>query len=89
MTDMNRPRRLTSVATEVEAASLITALNAEGIEAHAAGGHTAGFRAEAPGRVEIWVRSADYQRAQEALARIEAEPDSVDWSQIDVGRPID
>jgi len=78
---------LVSVPSEVEAAAIVTALAEYGIEAHAVGGYTAGFRAEAPGDVKVSVKHADLDRARQALAEIREHPDAIDWSQIDVGRP--
>ena len=86
---MDQPVKLTSVSTEIEAGSLITALAALGVTANAVGGYTAGFRAEAPGQVEIWVRRQDLDLAQKAMVEISAEDDNVDWSKVDVGEPLD
>ena len=83
------PGLLLSVATEAEAVSIVTALAEYGIEALMAGGVTAGFKAEAPGSVQILVRSADLEQAQQALAEIEKEEGDVDWSKVDVGKPED
>jgi hypothetical protein len=83
------PGLLLSVATEAEAASIVTALAEYGIEALTTGGVTAGFKAEAPGSVQILVRSADLEQAQQALAEIEKEEGDVDWSKVDVGKPED
>lgn len=85
--DPNKPYKLTVTRTELEAAAIVAALSAMGIEANATGGHTAGFRAEAPGYVEVWVRQQDLDRAQKALAEMDSDSDPVDWSQVDVGRP--
>ncbi len=46
---------------------IIAALADQGIEANAVGGFTAGFRAEAPGVVEVWVKESDLARSQEAI----------------------
>ena len=83
------PCLLLSVVTEAEAVSIATALAEYGIEALTAGGVTAGFKAEAPGSVQILVRSADLEKAQQALAEIQKEEGDVDWSKVDVGKPED
>ena len=46
--DPNRPETLTQVASEVEASAIVTALQAHGIEALAAGGFTSGFAPKLP-----------------------------------------
>ncbi len=86
-TDPNNPEVLTSVRTDVEAAAIVGALAALGIEASTTGGYTAGFRAEAPGCVNIIVKYVDLRRARIALAEIEQDQPDVDWSQVDVGEP--
>ncbi|MCA9133839.1 MAG: hypothetical protein KDA45_11820 [Planctomycetales bacterium] len=85
--DPNKPENLVSVATEVEASAIVTALAGLGITASTTGGHTAGFRAEAPGWVQVWVRHKDWEQAKAALATIERDAAEIDWSQVDVGRP--
>jgi hypothetical protein len=87
--DPNNPEVLTSVCTDVEAAAIVSALAALGVEASTTGGYTAGFRAEAPGRVNVIVKYADLGRAKNALAEIERNRPEVDWSQVDVGEPED
>ncbi len=88
-TDPHNPEVLTRVRTEVEAAALVTALAARGIEAFTTGSYTAGFRAEAPGEVQVLVRREDLARAQQTLAEIEQDQTEIDWSQVDVGEPED
>jgi hypothetical protein len=85
--DPNNPEILTSVLTEVEAAAIVGALAALSIRASTTGGYTAGFRAEAPGRVNVIVRYKDLDRAKQALTEIEQDQPDVDWSQVDVGEP--
>ena len=53
------PAKLIEVPTEQEAAIIVAMLTNQGISARAVGGFTSGFRAEAPGSVEIWVTSSD------------------------------
>ena len=68
--DPNNPEVLTSVPNEIEAMSLVTALSGYGIEASTTGSFTSGFRAEAPGQVQVIVKHADLDRAKDALADI-------------------
>jgi len=81
------PCTLLSVANEVEAGGIVTALAEYDIEAFATGGFTSGFKAEAPGNVQIVVRQSDLERAVLALARIREEQGEIDWSTVDVGEP--
>ncbi len=85
--DPNNPEVLTSVRTEVEAAAIVGALAARSIEASTTGSYTAGFRAEAPGCVNVIVKYEDLDSARLALAEIEQDQPDVDWSQVDVGEP--
>jgi len=75
--DSDAPELLTSCANEAEAALLVAALEARGVEARPLGALTSGFRAEAPGGVQIFVRRSDIQRARQTLAEIEG-PDARD-----------
>lgn len=85
--DPENPEVLVSVPSEIEAAAIVTALAEEGIEATATGGFTAGFRAEAPGLVNVLVRGEDYATALKVLENFRQHGAGVDWSQIDVGEP--
>lgn len=76
--DPNQPVVLLTVPNEWQAAMLIAALDARGVQARATGGLTSAFRAEVPGAVRILVRQADLERAQEALKAIQAPPPSTD-----------
>ena len=76
--DPQSPTILTTTASDVEAAAIVTALSAHGIEARTTGGYTAGYRAEAPGRVQIVVRAVDLEEAQVILAEIKKPADSED-----------
>ncbi len=67
MTDRNEPVVLTTVPTEAEAAMIAAMLQGQGIETHATGELTSGYRAEAPGGVSILVQQTDLDRAREAL----------------------
>ena len=82
--DHNRPEILLSVADEIEAAAMVTALAEYGVEAFAAGGYTSGFKAEAPGNVAVLVKHADLDRAKQALAEIRQQQGEIDWENVDV-----
>jgi hypothetical protein len=90
MTDQSdSPCALLSVANEIEAAGMATALAEYGIEASVTGGFTSGFKAEAPGSVQILVRRSDLDRAKLSVAEIRKDQGKIDWSTIDVGEPED
>ena len=72
-TDPNRPHVVTRVPTEFEAAAVVSALEAAGIKAMAVGGHTAGFRAEAPGDVAVVVQENEAEQAKVVLAEFRKE----------------
>ena len=72
--DPNNPTRLTSCANEIEAAAVIGALQDAGIDAQMVGGFTSGFRAEAPGDVEIVVRECDLDVAKKTLQKFQQAP---------------
>ena len=78
---------LVSVPTEVEAAVIVAALERDGIQAVAAGALTSGFRAEAPGEVQVLVRRSDADRAGQVLRTSQSQETPIDWSQVDVGDP--
>lgn len=61
------PTKLTEVHTDMEAAMIVAALEEHGIEAHLTGEFTSGFKAEAPGNVNILVSETDLTRAQQVL----------------------
>ena len=85
--DPNGPCTLLSVDNEVEAASIVSALADYGVGASTVGGFTSGYKAEAPGSINILVRRSDLDRARLALAEIQNDEGKVDWSAIDVGEP--
>lgn len=84
--DPNNPEILTSVTSDIEAAAIVAALAAQGIEASTTGGFTAGFRAEAPGVINVIVRQRDLVGALQIFNHLK-EADGLDWSQVDVGDP--
>lgn len=73
--------------SEIEATMIADELKREGIQAEAAGTLTAGFRAEAPGRVKILVHERDLEQAKRLLDEYIHSRDQIDWSQVDVGEP--
>jgi hypothetical protein len=86
--DPHNPVVLTTVTSDIEAAAIVTALDAHGIKATTTGGYTAGFRAEAPGVISVVVRHADLERARGILANVASDDESgIDWTNVDVGEP--
>ena len=73
--------------TEVEATMIADELKREGIQAEPAGILTAGFRAEAPGRVKVLVHQRDYEKAKSLLDEYIHSRENIDWSQVDLGEP--
>lgn len=73
--------------TEVEATMIADELKREGIQAEPAGILTAGFRAEAPGRVKVLVHLSDFEKAKSLLDEYIHSRDQIDWSQVDIGEP--
>ena len=78
---------VTSAPNELEAGVIVSALEDAGIKATMSGVYTAGFRAEAPGQVQILVAQKDLARAQEIIREGQDDQEEVDWSQVDVGQP--
>lgn len=58
---------LVSVPTEVEAVLLVQTLEANGITAQVTGALTSGFRAEAPGQVQVLVHQENLSKARDVL----------------------
>ena len=87
--DPNDPVLLTSAPNEMEAGIIVGALEEQGIKATMSGVYTAGFRAEAPGWVQVLVTQRDLARAQKILDDVRKDHDEIDWSQVDVGEPED
>ena len=83
--ESNEPVKLIEVLHEGEAGIIISALAARGIEANSAGAATAGFRAESPGMVEIWVHQKNLEEAQRILETIKDSSSEIDWSLVDTG----
>lgn len=78
---------LTSFPTEAQAVIVVAALGEAGISATATGGFTAGFKAEAPGWVQVLVAEEDLPVAQNTLRQLQEEVAEIDWSQVQVGEP--
>ena len=70
------PRVVAEAANEVEASMIVALLENAGIESRADGDFTAGFRAEAPGSVQIVVRADDELSARSILAEVRSSEDS-------------
>ncbi len=71
--DPNRVVVLTAAPTEAQGAMIVAALEAQGVQAQTTGALTSGFRAEAPGGVQVIVRYADLEQAHSVLQAIEKE----------------
>jgi hypothetical protein len=80
---------LTSAPTEMEAGIIVGALEDRGIKSTMTGTYTSGFRAEAPGWVQVLVSETDLPAAQAILDEVRRGDVDVDWSQVDVGTPED
>lgn len=85
--DPNNPTELTRFSSEIEAASVLSALAESGIRGTITGSFTAGFRTESPGDVTVIVRHCDLPRALEVIAETEAANKNIDWFAVDVGEP--
>jgi hypothetical protein len=77
-TDPNSPTVVYSADNAIEAAAIVTALEAEGIETTTTGSYTSGFQAEAPGTVQVVVRQSQAEKALAILERLEDEADESD-----------
>jgi hypothetical protein len=80
---------LTSTPLEMEAGIIVAALERSGIKSTMAGQTTAGFRAEAPGWVQVLVAEDDLERARAVLDDVRQHHDKIDWASVDVGEPED
>ena len=70
--DPDSPTVVYRAATSVEAASVVTALEAAGIEATLTGTFTSGFQTEAPGDVQVVVRYSQAEKARDLIEKWEA-----------------
>jgi len=66
----NSPEKLVAVSSDLEAAMIVSALAAHDLDATTSGEYTSGFRAEAPGLVEVLVRRCDLSKAREVLSQL-------------------
>ena len=71
--DPNSPTIVYSADNAIEAGAVVTALEAEGIEATTTGSYTSGFQAEAPGQVQVVVRQSQAETARNVIERLERE----------------
>lgn len=71
--DPDSPTVVYRAATSIEAASVVAALEAEGIKATVTGTFTAGFQAEAPGDVQVVVRHSEAEQARVLIEKWEAD----------------
>ena len=71
--------------SEIEATMIADELKREGIQAEAAGFLTAGFRAEAPGKVKVLVHQKDLEQAKALLDEYVHSREQIDWDQVDLG----
>ena len=78
---------LLSLATEAEAASIVTALAERDIPASTTVGSAFAGNLGMDGAAEVMVRHADLDRASQALTEFREELANIDWSQVDLGEP--
>jgi hypothetical protein len=74
-----------SFSDEWEAGLVRDTLLAAGIPATIAGGFTASFRADVPGRVRLLVRERDLVAAADAVQRAREDAANIDWDSVDLG----
>ncbi|MFK7959049.1 MAG: DUF2007 domain-containing protein [Phycisphaerales bacterium] len=67
-TTPDQPVAVFYASSEWQANLVASRLDASGIAAQVAGGITGGYRAEAPGSVQVMVRAEDKARAEEILS---------------------
>ncbi len=77
------------VPGDVEAEVIVEVLLENGIQAVASGGPAASFRVGVPGRVPVLVHQDDLTRAKEIVTQASHAGERIDWSQVDVGEPVD
>lgn len=75
--------------SEIEATMIADELKRAGVQAEPAGLLTAGFRAEAPGKVKVLVHGRDLEQAKALLDEYIQSRENIDWSQVDLGEPED
>ena len=70
--DSDAPTVIYRAANSGEAAAVVTALEAAGIETFTTGGFTSSFMVEALGGVEVIVRQSQADKARQILANLES-----------------
>ena len=80
---------LITVPSELKAATIISLLKAEGINAQTSGGLSAGFKLEAPGGVDILVNETDKEKSLQIISKEKLEFTDEDWKDFDVGDPVE
>ena len=83
-------QKLATLATfngEIAAEMLAAELRNAGIPAQASGTLTAGFRAEAPGSVQVLVHEPRLEEARRFMDDYLQSKEDIDWDQVDVGEP--
>ncbi len=83
--DPNEPELLVALATEAEAASIVTALAERDIEASTTVGSAFPGSLGLDGAAQVIVKRSDLDRAKAALAEIRQEFSDIDWSKVDIG----
>lgn len=76
---------LISCPHELQAVAVVSMLAGQGIKAQAVGGYTSGFKAEAPGTVDVLVMGDDLEKAAAVLRSSQTDDAEVDWSETPVG----
>ena len=80
---------LTRVRYEWQSGLILASLEQQGVRATSSGGLTADFRTESPAWVKILVFEEDLPRAHEVLEEIRSGESEIDWSEVDVGEPVE
>ena len=76
---------LATFPDEALAQMLAEALEEEDIEAMVEGGVTSGFRAEAPGMVNVLIKERDSDNARSVFEDWEHQGEAIDWDAVDLG----
>ncbi|MEM6329713.1 MAG: hypothetical protein AAF790_05645 [Planctomycetota bacterium] len=81
--------QLTSAPTAAQAAIIVAALKAEGLDAVSTGAMTTDKQLGSGEWVQVMVSEPDLPVAKNTLAKLRQETAEIDWSQIDVGEPTE
>ena len=65
-------KRLVTLPSEIHASAIVNLLEDNGVKAMAVGGFTSGFKAEAPGFVDVMVLQSDWVAASGVLTGLDA-----------------